>query len=705
MVAPGFKTWMQKLMPEVWLPLLASVLLVRAQRSPIGFGSKLSKLLAYSASLLAALAGWAWVKRLWLRVGLRVSSHLHGSCVKHGLPLSLGEWSAFCPSCKRPMKIEMTQHRPTSQEPTAEVRGKYAFLICLWGTSREYLLGALVLGFSIRQTGSKHDRVCLYTSDVPDSHIRLLSRLWICKKINHIDVATEQLSFPDQEDRFAKVFTKLNGLSLTEYEKLLMMDIDLLVRSNIDDLFDLTPPAALRRGMNEVFLDHGSAVDGRVFFLGADKSMPRWSWGQGTGINAGVMLWKPDQAVLDQMLDELTEPNHPEHVKGNGPEQDYLSRFWADAPWTYIGVEYNFQLHQMFFALHPDRANYAERSVLLQTPEKIRVVHFSGKPTAKPWHRVLDKAWQDFWPDRSRDAEYVRHFAEEFMGYWLWVKRDREKFEEKAAGNSWDVANLELNEDGEFFRHFKDGSHRHLEIPEAASQGAMNLLSAALGEWFDAFQQLQAEFHLDLETWACNGCRREAPAQVPRAPRLRHVAWRRHGGRGGWFVESEKKEGAQQAAKLTVVCGISEESGFVSLRDSRTELFEDEGSHVRGLYVKLAGFAAARHFYVPEELTEESLAPIHFWIDSVPTGAIVLLAMVRLSGNLPAILETLAPLGVPRVPPPQNSQVLACISTCAGKAPDVAEGTAQDVQDVPCAHHASPDVAYASLLGEGMYDS
>lgn len=26
-----------------------------------------------------------------------------------------------------------------------------------------------------------------------------------------------------------------------------------------------------------------------------DKSMPRWSWGQGTGINAGVMLWQPNQ--------------------------------------------------------------------------------------------------------------------------------------------------------------------------------------------------------------------------------------------------------------------------------------------------------------------------------------------------------------------------------------------------------------------------
>ena len=112
--------------------------------------------------------------------------------------------------------------------------------------------------------------------------------------------------------------------------------------------------------------------------LGEDKSQPRWSWGQGTGclvdfpsssrrplgvvsldmshldmhdmvlfalhveflmrichvdpcsmfpiltdpqltlfqgINAGVMLWQPNQEMLDEMLAELDEPNHPEHVR------------------------------------------------------------------------------------------------------------------------------------------------------------------------------------------------------------------------------------------------------------------------------------------------------------------------------------------------------------------------------------------------------
>ena len=40
------------------------------------------------------------------------------------------------------------------------------------------------------------------------------------------------------------------------------------------------------------------------------------------GINAGVMFLQPNQWVFNDMLAELSEPNHPEHCVGNGPEQE-----------------------------------------------------------------------------------------------------------------------------------------------------------------------------------------------------------------------------------------------------------------------------------------------------------------------------------------------------------------------------------------------
>eukprot|EP00438_Fugacium_kawagutii_P024258 Skav223119 [mRNA] locus=scaffold419:814285:816066:- [translate_table: standard] len=588
--------------------------------------------------------------------------------------------------------------------------GRYAYLICLWGASSEYMVGAMVLGASIRKTGSKHDRVCLYTEDVPEEHIQRLSKLWSCRLMTHVDAATDKLSFPDNEERFAKVFTKLRGLGLTQYEKVLMMDIDLLVRSNIDDLFELPAPAALRRGMNEWGqCRHGQPVDGRSFFLGEEKSMPRWSWGQGTGINAGVMLWQPNQDVLDQMLAEVSEPNHPEHVRGNGPEQDYLSRYWADSPWTYIAPQYNFQLHQMFFALHPDRVQFAERANLLQNPDEVRVVHFSGKPTAKPWHRVLDQQWEEFWPSRSRDEEYVKLFAEEFMGYWLWIKRDRQMFESQVRNNSWDLEGMELDETNEFCRRSGDRVDP-LPIPESSAQGAMTLLSSVLVEWFDLFQGLEAEVGQltgQLSRLQMNGAPdpQDDPISTQSSKKkhcLRDTAWTRSSV-DGWWAESDRAEKDSKSgselnlAKLTVTCGVASgdsDANFVSLQD--TTAFQERGFDVTGLFIKVCGQTGAKTFSL-DNLSPDGLDPLHLWVEeskaqganSIPDGAVVLIAIVGLDGDIDIkpVLQALSRFGVPQEIPPPEAQVLACISMVGE--PDA---------ELPCANHASTDIAYASLL-------
>ena len=288
-----------------------------------------------------------------------------------------GHWTCACASRGSPYPAKYW------------AKGRFAYVINLWGSSAAYVLGALVLGYSIGRTGSRHARVCLHTEDVPQHFLALLAKVWECRLVEHVK-STPTLSVG--EPRFEKVFTKLRGMSLTDFEKILVLDIDMLVRSNVDELFELTPPAAMKRGMNNGKwpYKHGDTIDARCFFQGKDSDGSGWSWGVGGGINAGTMLWQPDTTVLKMMLEELCEDNHPSHICGAGPEQDYLSRYWADAPWSHIGVEYNFQLHQMFFAIHPDVAERAERVALLQTPEKIKIVHYSGSDKAKPWARVLE---------------------------------------------------------------------------------------------------------------------------------------------------------------------------------------------------------------------------------------------------------------------------------------------------------------------------
>ena len=104
-----------------------------------------------------------------------------------------------------------------------------------------------------------------------------------------------------------------------------MSDIDLVIFMSPLPLFKLPAPAAMVRGQYPG-VRHGETVSARFAF--ADESNGEHPWGQRGGINAGVILLEPSQEIFERMLREVTCKYHPEHIRGNGPEQDYLSRFF-----------------------------------------------------------------------------------------------------------------------------------------------------------------------------------------------------------------------------------------------------------------------------------------------------------------------------------------------------------------------------------------
>ena len=61
---------------------------------------------------------------------------------------------------------------------------------------------------------------------------------------------------PDQS--LHGVFTKLRALEQHEYEKVLFLDLDILVRGDLADVFRLRAPAAMKRG--EPVMEHGELV-------------------------------------------------------------------------------------------------------------------------------------------------------------------------------------------------------------------------------------------------------------------------------------------------------------------------------------------------------------------------------------------------------------------------------------------------------------
>jgi len=199
-----------------------------------------------------------------------------------------------------------------------------------------------------------------------------------------------------QGSRFKQVFTKLQVLNLTEFDKVLMLDLDMLVRRNIDELFDLRAPAALKRPGGREQPAHGQSFNGRLFWRwrrlqGGEARIHsdcgHWRYDMCSGINAGAMLFRPDQAVYRRMLAEIQDESHLGHVAAYGPEQEYLGCFYSvfGPGWTHMDSRFNYQ------PMLGGCANQFMRE--LDATAQVAITHFSG-PRVKPWRVIQSKGGQ-----------------------------------------------------------------------------------------------------------------------------------------------------------------------------------------------------------------------------------------------------------------------------------------------------------------------
>ena len=138
-----------------------------------------------------------------------------------------------------------------AQKPRSGGR-KFAFVTVLWapgtGKVEEYVMNALCLGCSLQQTNTQHDLVLLATPDLlGHPSARALSTFWDVRPQEHVDVTLETRCAP----RFQRVFTKLSVMKLTEYEKVVLLDADMLVVRNVDEIFGFRAPAGFMRGWRD----------------------------------------------------------------------------------------------------------------------------------------------------------------------------------------------------------------------------------------------------------------------------------------------------------------------------------------------------------------------------------------------------------------------------------------------------------------------
>lgn len=266
-----------------------------------------------------------------------------------------------------------SQHLEPPTMPSPELVQRCAYVVLLYGNDAEYALGALLVAFSLGRAGCQAHKLLLHTTDVPSFRLELLSKFYdeVRPILDPISLPSNSRLCSGGRDFAHPQFLKLHLLDL-EFEKVLYLDCDVLVRRNLDHLFQLDAPAAMERMM--AMPPHGTKLPNRVLYSATRVR----------GIQGGVMLLAPDHELFCTMRKEVEGnavlDSYYQPSKGN--EQDYLTwRYCQDCiderdhprVWTHLGCEYNYEVHaaSMYFDIG------RERWLWLDYEREAAVLHFS----------------------------------------------------------------------------------------------------------------------------------------------------------------------------------------------------------------------------------------------------------------------------------------------------------------------------------------
>lgn len=171
-----------------------------------------------------------------------------------------------------------------------------------------------------------------------------------------------------KKDWFREVFTKLHIFNQVTYERVIFLDLDMVVRD----------PADLRC-LFDLLIDYGAMENSKSWSSGSMILDHGQRMGKKCGlINAGLIFCKPDRKLFDMLVSDVTSES-AEHVPGMTPEQFYLARVMGEH-FCHISQRFNFEVQLHGGVPLTDRWRRLEF-------EDVTCFHFSG---GSPLDRIKD---------------------------------------------------------------------------------------------------------------------------------------------------------------------------------------------------------------------------------------------------------------------------------------------------------------------------
>ncbi|KAI8831102.1 nucleotide-diphospho-sugar transferase [Chytridium lagenaria] len=245
-----------------------------------------------------------------------------------GLVIILEATSQVWPSLKAPSVEILREHEKPHHPANSAASGPHKQHTVAYATlciGDGILPGSLVLYHSLKQAKAKADFIAM-TYNVSEDGLKTLHIQGIrTYPVLPLDVRTYITSrVQSMEQRDWILWTKLRIWQMEDYEKVILMDSDLMVLKNVDELFqmpELSASAMSEDGEKIQFYStstYGLSVRNQVGKYKRTNLIRGWS-----GLNSGVTVLKPSNETFNLLLNELSViPNRP-----CCPSQEFLSTF------------------------------------------------------------------------------------------------------------------------------------------------------------------------------------------------------------------------------------------------------------------------------------------------------------------------------------------------------------------------------------------
>ncbi|KAF5177928.1 UDP-glucuronate:xylan alpha-glucuronosyltransferase [Thalictrum thalictroides] len=290
-----------------------------------------------------------------------------------------------------------------------------------------YVCGAIAAAQSIRMVGSTRDLVILVDETISAYHRAGLEAAgW---KVRIIQRIRNPKAEPEAYNEWN--YSKFRLWQLTDYDKIIFIDADLLILRNIDFLF--TMPEISATGNN------------------------------GSLFNSGVMVIEPSNCTFQLLMDHINEI-----VSYNGGDQGYLNEIFTW--WHRIPKRMNFLKH--FWIGDEEEKKEMKTRLFGSEPPVLYVLHYLG---LKPW-----LCFRDY--DCNWNVDILREFASDVAHQRWWKVHDAmpENLQKFCMIRTKQKAQLEWNRRQAEKANFTD-EHWKLTIKDKR----LNICSEGLCDWND----------------------------------------------------------------------------------------------------------------------------------------------------------------------------------------------------------------------------